>query len=324
MRAAEWWEHKLVPILAVFYGTSLMLGVAVGSLWRAALVVLLSLAPGAMFVSVINDVTDRDDDRAAGKVNRTEGRSRAFVAMLIALPVAAGLVFMWLWRDDRLLVAFYLAAWIAFSLYSIAPFRFKTRGILGVLCDASGAHLFPTLVAVLLAFREARRPPEAAWLIAVAVWAFCYGLRGILWHQLSDREHDRDAGVRTFAERHDPAVAIRLGTFVAFPLELAALGALLMQMRSLWPVAFLGVYAIVAFRKVRLWQMNAVIVDPRPRYFILMNEFYLAYFPLALLVASAMRHPRDAVAIAAHVALFPAGVLLALAQLPVLRPFQKR
>src|SRR6185503_20264135 len=78
VRAGEWWEYKLAPILGVFYATAFTLHVPLTSLWRSALVTLLALAPGAAYVSVINDLTDLDDDRAAGKANRFEGRSRAY------------------------------------------------------------------------------------------------------------------------------------------------------------------------------------------------------------------------------------------------------
>src|SRR6185436_15915732 len=160
IRAGEWWEYKLAPIFAAFYATALTLRVPVISRWSAALTILLALVPGAAYVSVINDLTDRADDLAAGKPNRLAGRSRGLAALLVCVPVAAGLVFAVLWRHDVLLLPLYLAAWLAFSLYSLPPFRWKTRGILGVIADASGAHLFPTLVAVVLTYREAARPVD--------------------------------------------------------------------------------------------------------------------------------------------------------------------
>jgi 4-hydroxybenzoate polyprenyltransferase len=227
------------------------------------------------------------------------------VAVLVALPVLAGLVFSFLWRHDALLLSFYLAAWLAFSLYSLPPFRFKARGILGVLCDASGAHLFPTLVAVVLAYRGAGDPVRFSWLITVGVWAFACGLRGILWHQLTDRDNDRSAGVRTFAERHPPHVAERLGTYVVFPIELAALAALLRQLRSPWPLLLLAFYALLVIARVRWFGMRVVIVRPKPRFLIVLHEYYDGFLPLAILLASSLRHHLDFVVLAVHLALFP-------------------
>src|SRR5260370_7379886 len=58
IRADEWWEYKLVPILSTFYATALVLHVAVSSLWVSALSLLLAIVPAAIYASVINDVTD--------------------------------------------------------------------------------------------------------------------------------------------------------------------------------------------------------------------------------------------------------------------------
>src|SRR5207253_754828 len=144
VRAEEWWEYKLVPILTAFYATALVLGVSVISLWSAALSLLLAIVPAAVYASLINDLTARRD-------------------------------------------------------------------------DAAGEQLFPALVAVFLVCRGAQRDASEAWEASVAFWALAYGLRGILWHQLTDIEHDRVACVRTFASRHARA-ASAIGTFVVFPI----------------------------------------------------------------------------------------------------------
>jgi len=218
--------------------------------------------------------------------------------------VAAGLVFAILWRRDALLLPLYLAAWLAFSLYSLPPFRWKARGILGVIADASGAHLFPTLVAVVVTFRWAGHTVSVPWMVAVGTWAFMNGLRGILWHQLSDAEHDRRAIVRTFAQRHDARWIARLGTFVIFPIELVALACMLWTMGSAIPVALLALHLCLMLLRLRLWDMHAVIVAPKPRFLIVLHEYYDGFLPVAVLWASAWRHPADAVVLAVHLLLF--------------------
>ena len=314
IRADEWWEYKLVPILSTFYATALVLHIAVSSLWAAALLLLFSIVPAAVYASVINDVTDRADDVAAGKRNRVAGRPRAMVAAVIAAAIGAGFLFDWLWRDDLRLLSCYLATWLAFSLYSLPPFRLKKHGLPGVLCDAAGAHLFPALIAVLIACRGAQRAANGAWVASVAVWALAYGLRGIVWHQLSDVDNDRAAGVRTFARRHPRAAAV-IGTFVVFPFELGALAAMLWQIGGIWPPAFLVLYALHAVRSARRWRTAPVIVVPKPRFFIVLHEFYSDLFPVALLVTASVRDRRDLVVLAAHLLLFPRRIVYAIRRL---------
>lgn len=304
LRAGEWWDYKLVPILTFFYGTALLLGVGIGTLWEGALLLLLALLPGAAYVSIINDITDIADDRAAGKRNRMADKSAAFQVAAVVLTLSAGAFFFWLWRGEPLLLLCYGAAWLAFTLYSVPPVRLKSRGLVGVVADACGAHLFPTLVAVALAFATARHAVDLAWFGAAAAWSLGYGLRGNLWHQLLDRDADLAAGVRTFAGRHPPRVAARLGTWFAFPLEAAALAILIWKMASPLPLVALAVHLCLCYRRVRLWQMRPVIADPKPGFFIFLHEYYDVLLPVSLLVASALVHPGDLLVLSLHLLLF--------------------
>ncbi len=278
--------------------------VALAPLWTGALSLLLAYFVAAVYVSVINDLTDRADDGAANKRNRVAERSRAVVAFVLVVAISGGALFAWLWRDDVRLVACYAASWLAFAFYSFRPFRFKTRGIAGVLCDAAGAHLFPSLSGILVVTRGAQRAVEGVWEWSVAVWAVAYGLRGILWHQLSDLENDRAACVDTFARRQ-PRAAAHAGTFVIFPVEVCALAAMLWQIGSAWPPAFMVLYVLYAVRSARRWQTAPVIVTPKPRFFIVLQEWYSDLFPVALLIAATLRDRRDAAILVAHVVLFP-------------------
>jgi len=291
-------------MLSVFYATTLQLGVSASSVWRSAVTLLLAIAACATYVSLINDVSDRAEDAAAGKPNRIAGRSARTIAFVVATPIAVGLAFVFLLRDDLLLVAWYLAAWASFSLYSLPPFRLKARGILGVLADASGAHLFPTLFAVVLAGRAANRPVSVGWLLACGVWAFAYGLRGIIWHQLSDADSDRRVGVRTFVQIRSPQTVARFGTFLVFPVEVAALGAMLLLLPGAIPAALLGVYALFGIARTMATDVNNIIVAPQPHSRVVLSEYYECFLPIAVLSASALRHPLDWWVLAVHLLLF--------------------
>jgi hypothetical protein len=100
-----------------------------------------------------------------------------------------------------------------------------------------------------------------------------------------------------------------IGTLVVFPLELGALAAMLWQIGSAWPAAFLVLYALYAFRSARWRQKTPVIVAPRPRSFIVLQDFYTDLLPVALLIAASVRDARDVVVLTVHVLLFPRGVL---------------
>lgn len=305
IRALDWWEHKLSPLFATIYATAFLLNLSVASLWPLLLLALAALAPGAAYVSVINDLTDIEDDLASGKPNRLAGRSPAFVAAALACCILPGIAVALYWRQDPLLLSIYLAAWVSFSLYSLPPVRLKSRGAMGPLADASGAHLFPTLLVVCLVYRWGGFPLDPVWLAGVAAWSICFGLRGILWHQLSDLQNDEKIGLKTFV-RHRTVTQLRwMGNRVIFPFEAAAFALILWRAGSLLALLFLGLYALLEWSRTAMWRTHLVVMVPREPYRIVMHEYYEVFYPLAFLLSSAARHPPDALIIAAHLLLFP-------------------
>lgn len=319
-RAGQWWDYKLAPILAAFYATAVVLQAPVSELGWALAQLLLAIVPGAAYVSLINDLTDLADDRAAGKPNRMAGRSRAERVVLIALPVAAGLAFVWLWRDDPLLVGCYLGAWAAFSLYSLPPVRLKARGALGLLADAAGAHLFPALVGAALVAHVAGRPVGVVWLAAIALWSLAYGIRGILWHQIGDAENDERSGVATFVQRHSAAFAARLGAGAVFPVELMALAVLMWRLDSPVVIGGLGAYVLLCWARIKWLGVRPAVVQPGGAYFLVGHLYYDLLLPLSLLGAYAVLSPAALWLVPVQLALFPGRVLALTDELRLLRP----
>lgn len=319
-RAREWWEYKLVPVFAMFYATALVTGLPLHRMWQGGLLLLAAIGAGAVYVSVLNDLADRHEDKAAGKANRVTGSPPAMVVLLIAVPIAIGLAVAWNWRADPLRLWPYLAAWIAFTAYSLPPFRLKSCGAAGVLADAAGAHLFPTIVAVAVVLRFGGISPDPLWLAATSLWAFAYGVRGILWHQLLDAEADRAAEVTTFVQQSGRAHTVALARYVVFPVELIAFAVVLAHMPSWLPILFLFLYFPLVKRKLRIFRMVAVVVEPRPRYLIILHDYYDVLLPLALLLACAWRWPADLVALFIHYLIFPRRPLHTLHDIWRIRP----
>lgn len=307
-RASEWWEYKLLPALAVGYLTCLLLGSNAWAGLSGLGWLILALVPGGIFVSVINDWTDAADDALAGKTNRLSGfLPQAIVAIIVAC-LAAGWGLIWLWRADALLVATYAAGWIAFTLYSVPPFRFKNRGLAGLICDATGANVVPALLATQLCARTLGQTLSAQWLAAIAIWSLMFGLRGILWHQLGDLDADRRSNTSTFVARSGAAVSIRLAKWIIFPLELVALAAMTWQVGSLAQLACgiaLIIYAVLIHERIDRFEMTVTLVEPVPRSCILMHEYYDVFLPLALLLAGLADEPRVLVVLLMHLAFFP-------------------
>lgn len=303
VRAGEWWGHKLSPLLATAYATATLADAALAPLLPVLLLQLLALAVGAVYVSLLNDWTDRAIDEAAGKANRLAGRSPLSAYTALGFCVAAGLALgLGFWRLGAVVGLWYGGAWLAYSLYSLPPFRLKVRSFWGVLADAAGAHLCPQLFTVaLISHWVAVTIPTGYWW-TVGGWSLACGLRNILWHQLSDEAADRRAGVPTFVTQVGARLARRLGERLLFPVEVLLFGFILFYLAQPLPWAALGGYVLLEALRRRVWGQRVFVLAPNQR--IALNEYYITFYPIALLVTQLGRHPSDGVVLLGHLLLF--------------------
>ena len=308
-RAAEWWEFKILPPLAVGYAASFIFGGSPLDAWPAFLTLILAVIPAGIFVSVLNDLTDLKDDARAGKYNRLAGRGLAIPLAIIALCLAGGGALAWYWRGDPVLQAIYAAGWICFVAYSLPPIRLKTTGLAGALCDAIGANVVPVSLSVVLV--AGAFPTDIEWytIAPVCVWSFCFGLRGIIWHQLGDAEADAVAGVKSFVLAYGEEESRLLVHRVIYPVELVAIILFLGQLplpALLAATVGLTLYALYTYERIIRFQMQSTIVKPRLRASLTVHEYYDVFLPVGLLLAGAWDAPFALVMLAAHIVLFPA------------------
>jgi 4-hydroxybenzoate polyprenyltransferase len=304
-RAGEWWEHKLAPVAATGYASAWLLHASIAETWLPIATVVAALAVCAAYVCVVNDLTDLEADRAAGKHNRLAGRSPVLAPVAIGACLVAGAgIALLAWRDDPLALAVYAASWIAFSAYSIAPLRLKARGAAGALADAIGAVLAPQLLVAIVVFGALDAPIDGWWLGCVGAWALALGLRGAIWHQLTDVGADARSDLATFA-RGSPDRVRGTTMVLLFAVELAAFAGLLVLAGNRLAFALLPVYVLLERMRMRLWGVRLVVTAPAPDYRIAMHEYYVVLYPLAFLLALATRDFAALALLVAHVALFP-------------------
>lgn len=289
-RADSWWEHKLSPILATIYATAALSRIPFPSLWPVVALALPALIVCASYVSILNDLTDAKDDQASGKPNRWSGGVRIYRAALLSGCMAAGSAFLIVWRKDAWLVCTYFLPWLFFTLYSVPPLRLKIRGIWGVLADASGAHLFPTLFGAILLYHWFGIEATIQWSILIALWSFAAGVRSILWHQLEDYVNDRKISLGTFTCLRGTKVAERLG-LLTFVLEFAAFSIMLWFTRNALALVLLGIYGLFALLRWRLLGIGLTVIKPARAFRMAMAEYYIALYPLAFLLTAAWQQP---------------------------------
>lgn len=303
-RADNWWVNKAAPLLGTAYATAVVLRVPVAVLCPLLLILLFALLPTAGYVSVLNDVTDLEDDRRCGKPNRLDGVSPRFTAAALVGCTVFGLLAGSLLSPYPWTRALFAANWLVYTLYSTPPLRLKARGAWGVLMDACGAHLLPALWGASLIAEATHRALPPVFATALGVWSLALGVRGIIRHQMMDREHDRGTGVGTFAARADPLLTERLVRWCVLPAELAALAVLLAQAGTAWPWVLLALDQVVEGLRTGYWQARFTAAGPNAEHRFLLAEYYELFYPLTFLLLLARSQPAGWGIVAIHLLLF--------------------
>lgn len=307
-RHSEWWEYKIVPLLSVGYATLLMARIPFS--YKICLelgLLVLAIVIGATYVSVINDITDVAEDAKARKHNRMATVNKHVRTLIVIICITIGFFFGYIFYPDWLTILFYTGAWLVFSAYSLPPVRLKKRGISGVFCDAMGAHLFPALVMTThLIYLNSTGNIDYLWYWTIGSWSFFYGLRGILWHQFYDRNNDLLSGTTTYATRIIPENFKRLEQLI-FGFELISFSFMLFYLLNIYILVALILYIglVISRRLILNYQISLIITPSGLPHQMLLNDFYLVFFPLALLISYSQTNTYGLLLLTGHLLLFP-------------------
>lgn len=327
VRGSDWFLYKIPPLLAVGYALILALELPFSEAVLTLFLVLLCILSVAAYGHVVNDIFDIHEDLDAGKANamaRFSPLQRTLFCALFVAMGAAPFVFHNLGASAAILLGInYLLP----TAYSIPPVRLKERGVLGVATDALGAHMVPTLFMAASMLERSATPGLSSFALlgAAALWSFCLGLRGIIVHQVLDRNRDIRANVATFvagARRRRP-----LRNFVlhlTYPFEVVGLLAFVVLLLPVSPAlgAFAAIFVFAETLKIVFAWKQTIFYPERPArepYIpLLNNEFYEVWLPCALVIQLVFEDARFALVFAMHVLVFRVGIVKWLGGLAVL------
>jgi 4-hydroxybenzoate polyprenyltransferase len=320
VRARDWWDFKIPPLLGVAYMLVYIGEVPFRTGAPAIAVFFLFLIATASLGYFLNDLCDIEADRAAHKRN---------VAGELAIPVRAavltGLLLLvgtpWLWLPNTdpilLLVGLELALFVA---YAVPPIRLKERGALALVADALYAHTVPMLLTVLTFAALAEHVGHAWELWVVAGWSFLTGFRGILLHQVDDLKADQEAGIETAITPKTRLRALSCVLRFVLPIEAVLLGVLVCHVSTATPcfVAYVGIaLTILTARMLREVKRRAKEESARYRARAhrlrswadllgawTLNDFYEKWMPLFPLAALSVTDPMYLLVATGHVLLF--------------------
>lgn len=307
VRANDWWESKFSTQFSVIYATSILIDIQFNQLLGVILFLLTALIPGAVFVSIINDLTDIEVDKKVGKSNFFDTRSKNLGYIVIAICVIIG-IFVSLFLS-KLGFLLYLAAWIVFTCYSVSPIRLKNRGFSGVLADAFGAYVFPQLFTIVVIYHCFQRDLNTKWLIFIGGWSLCLGLRGILSHQLTDRINDEKSEVHTFVQRYQTSTIRNTVIWVVFPIELLTLGTVIFSTSNYVALILLAIYLGTMILESQVGKIQFDFVNSSKRTRLILIDFYSVFLPISFILLAMFPLSESWIIILVHLILFAKSII---------------
>ncbi|WP_426610873.1 putative nucleotide-diphospho-sugar transferase [Bradyrhizobium sp. McL0616] len=174
------------------------------------------------------------------------------------------------------------------TLYSLPVVRLKERGLLGVACDVLGSHVTPTLLALSIFNVLDNGAPAGhfGFAILAVLWAAALGLKGILHHQVLDRESDLRGGTSTFATGTGSYPIMRFLTGFNLCVELPISCALVAVIYRSCPLAAVALSIYCALETIRFVSGDTFALTSEAattrRIVPFTNEmFYVLWFPMS-------------------------------------------
>jgi 4-hydroxybenzoate polyprenyltransferase len=298
-RPGNWFVSKIPPLLAVAYLEILRSGIAPHNAARLLACCLFSIFCVAIYGHVLNDIFDQETDRLANKVNRLATMRPVWRGLLPPAFLIGGFL-------PTLAAHYSIGSLLLLTLnylwptvYSIPFARLKERGLFGVACDALGSHITPTLFVLELFATSGpagSSSDQTAFALMVTLWAAALGLKGILHHQIADRENDIQSGIVTFATNTRPEVLQRFLTGFNLLAELPV-SALLTALVSSWcPLAITAfiIYTGSEVTKYLLGFKFALTANPatiRASVPFTNEMFYILWMPMAAATQISLDNP---------------------------------
>lgn len=222
IKTDRWWVYKIAGGLLTVLVVTIAYQVSVNALfWIKLAVLFVSFGLLAVFGHLLNDYTDQQTDRLAGKSNAvTHIGSRTSLILISTLSITALLLLSVL--ESKLLLALGGLQILLNMAYSVRPFRIKEKGIWAILITGVYERVLPYfMIGCLLVDIEEMSMSDM--FVGYLLWAFFWEMRNFLNGQQQDMEADRATGQKTVAVVFKADFLVKLN-WLFFVVEVAAFG----------------------------------------------------------------------------------------------------
>lgn len=284
LRLSKPWSFKIPVLIAVFYFV-LIIG---DNECYTPLVTFLSsilIVIGVAGIGYLtNDLGDIEKDKLISKPNATAQLNKGSIVLIFVLFLTLAIL-PWLYLPFNYKSAgLFCLEFLLFFIYAFKPFRFKEKGLLGIVTDALYAHAVPSLLAAYTYFMVVKTPKNSFWwfILCLCSWQFFLGLRNILLHQIGDYNNDLESKTKTFVTEKGVTAAQKLCKYFFFA-EIVLFTSIIVFLSKFNIFFFAGpiIYWIVmAFRKRKTIKK----ISTKEIMYLFFDDLYLDWLPLFALV----------------------------------------
>lgn len=239
MRANDWWNNIIPPILGFFALGQLSAEQDYTILFAYGVVFLLMILI-AVFGFFIGEWSDIKDDQIVGKSNLLANRSLGFKTGMACFTLAGIGILTHLLNVDisvKLLVVLQL---LCFLLYSIPPFRLKRNKYASLILDSlySGTIMYVMVMAL---------GSNCSYLMLglLFLWGILRGQRNYILHTLNDAENDNQIGIKSIGNTYQYIQIIKIQNSILFPLEIISLLAFLYLVEMPYNLILMASYLLI-------------------------------------------------------------------------------
>lgn len=216
LKIDRWWSSKAGRIFNLILLALILRPVEAGQIPWLMLLSFSAILGFGLFGYFLNDLTDKEEDRLAGKSNIFEKQSptTAALALLTALTLALA---PWLYlpydQTSMLLIGLEIAFFI---FYSVKPLRLKRHFFASAVLDSFYAFAIPAALAVHTFSLAGGSVFSANFLLGLFLWSSCTGLAHILRHHQDDFRKDQITSQQTLPTVYGHKLTNKLVFFFQF------------------------------------------------------------------------------------------------------------
>lgn len=285
LRLSNPWKFKVPFLISILYFVCLICCLVEANP-LVSFLVSVSVIIGVSGIGYLtNDLGDKKKDALISKENATSNLSTVSLFILFLLFFALTfLPWFYLYFNYISLVLLGLEIFLFFA-YAFPPFRFKEKGIFGVITDSLYAHAIPALLATFTFYRmnQVFKSDIIYFTSTLLTWQFILGVRNIILHQLKDYDNDINSNTKTFVTNYGIEKSVLLVKKILLPFELISF---------LLFCSFLSFkFHLFAFLVITYWiykifneRKNTPSFNYKDFAYKFLDDLYLQWLPLVALI----------------------------------------